>query len=78
MSLDQELQAYGRALPQLLEQEGRFVVIHKDEVLGVYNCRHDATLVGYERLGVDTPFLVRQISRNDESITTFLNVFPSS
>jgi len=60
MSLERELKKYDENLPSLLPEAGRFVVIHEDRVLGVFDTYEDALRAGYHELGV-TPFLVRQI-----------------
>jgi hypothetical protein len=44
--------------------EGKFALIHGDQVLGVFDSQQDAITQGYERLG-NVPFLVKQILRFD-------------
>ena len=60
MALEREMQAYERELKALLTQEGKFVVISGDQVLGVYSTYEDAIKVGYEKCGM-APFLVKKI-----------------
>jgi hypothetical protein len=60
MALELEQQAYTRELPQLLGSEGKFVLVHGNDVIGVYDTYADALGVGCERFGL-TPFLVRPI-----------------
>jgi hypothetical protein len=60
MALEQEIQTYNRELNSLLGQEGKFVVIAGDKVIGVYATYEDAIKVGYEKCGM-TPFLVKKI-----------------
>lgn len=60
--LKHELERYERELPQLLAQEGRYVVIHKDDPVEIVDTYDDALKVGYEKFSLE-PFLVRQISR---------------
>jgi hypothetical protein len=60
MALEKEIETYERQLPTLLEQQGKFAVIHGDDVIGVFEAYHDAIKVGYEKCGLK-PFLVRKI-----------------
>ena len=71
--LEREIETYRRELPNLLDKVGSYVVIHGDAVLGVYACEHDAMLIGYEKVGMDTPFLCRKIAAQEEVMTTFLD-----
>lgn len=61
MPLEKELATYKNKLPELLAQEGKFVLIHGDTVVATYSTYEDAVKDAYSRLGVDTPFLVKQI-----------------
>ena len=60
MNLEKEIETYNRALPNLADQEGKFVVIQGDEVLGVYVSYEDALKVAYEKYGLSA-FLVKKI-----------------
>jgi hypothetical protein len=60
MALEQELATYQERLPELLAQEGRFVVIHAKEIAGCFDTYGDALQVGYDRFQL-APFLVKQI-----------------
>jgi len=63
--LSKEIKAFKKALPELLiEQEGKFVLIHKSEMLGVFDEEMDAINAGYEKVG-NVPFLVKQILEKD-------------
>jgi hypothetical protein len=58
-----ELETYEKHLAELLaEGLGKYVLIHGAELLGVWDTYEDALKVGYEKCGVATPFLVKQIS----------------
>jgi hypothetical protein len=61
MTLERELQTYAERLPKLLADEGRYVLIHGGEVVGIFTAYEDALAAGYERCGL-TPFLVKRIS----------------
>jgi hypothetical protein len=60
MALEQELETYRANLPRLLENEGKFVLIHGDAVIDVYGTYEDALKEGYHRFRLE-PFLVKQI-----------------
>ena len=40
--------------------EGKFVLIHNDQVIGVYDSKMDAIAASYQQFG-NVPFLVKQI-----------------
>jgi hypothetical protein len=58
--LEREIDTYRRKLPELLADKGKFVVIHGEDVVGVYGTFDEALREGYERFG-DEPFLARLI-----------------
>jgi hypothetical protein len=63
---DREMEALYRALPELLAagHEGRHVLIHGNEVIGVWDNFDGALEVGYEKFGVGT-FIAPQIRRDN-------------
>jgi len=66
--LETELKTYEENREKLLaEAEGKYVLIHGEDVLGVYESQMDAISAGYENLG-EVPFLTKQILRVDEPI----------
>src|SRR5690242_16041901 len=62
-----EVNAYLRELPRLLGEgeEGRFALIHGDQLLGVWDTFGDALEAGYERFGLDGRFAAQRIDRRD-------------
>ena len=67
--LDRELDTYERNRESLLATaEGKFVLIHDDSVLGVFESEADAVDQGYQRLGY-VPFLVKQVQRVEVPLT---------
>lgn len=60
MALEQELETYKKKLPELATQEGKFVLIHGNEVVDVYGTYEDAIKEGYGKFSLE-PFLVKQI-----------------
>ena len=61
MDLENELAVYGSKLPELkVEYEGKFVLIHGDQIVDFFSSYDDAIKAGYSRFGLE-PFLVKQI-----------------
>jgi adenosylmethionine-8-amino-7-oxononanoate aminotransferase len=61
MDLEKELAVYRSKLPELkAEHEGKFVLIHGDQVVDFFSSYDDAINAGYSRFGLE-PFLVKQI-----------------
>jgi len=61
--LEKELETYEAHRQELLaESEGKFVLIQDSKVIGVWDTYEDALKSGYDHFGIDTPFLVKQLS----------------
>lgn len=60
MALEKELATYNAKLPELKAHEGKFVLIHADEVIDTFSSYDDAIKEGYTRFKL-SPFLVKQI-----------------
>ena len=60
MALEKELETYKAKLAELAASEGKFVVIHGDQVVGIFEAYADAIKKGYDEFGLK-PFLVKQI-----------------
>jgi len=59
--LDTELEPYERNRDRLLgTAEGKFVVIHDIQVIGLYDSKVDAIAAGYQQFG-NVPFLVKHV-----------------
>lgn len=59
--LHKEIEVFEKLLPSLMDKQGKFAVIHDDDLLGVFDTYADALEVAYEKCALDQ-FLVRQIS----------------
>jgi hypothetical protein len=55
-----ELATFEKLKESLLCHEGKFAVIYKEELLGVYDTYEDALKIGYEKCKLE-PFLVKKI-----------------
>jgi len=60
MALEKELETYKNKLPELKQHEGKFVLIHGEEVVDTFTSYEDAIKEGYKKFGLK-PFLVKQI-----------------
>ena len=60
MALEKELETFKRILPTLLGEEGKYVVISGEEIVGTFSAYDDALASGYEKCGLK-PFLVKKI-----------------
>ena len=59
--LEKELETFEQNKEKLLrEGEGKYALIHGDEVAGIWDTYEDALKAGYERFELE-PFLVKQI-----------------
>jgi hypothetical protein len=67
--LSRELATYDRRKDDLLGQEGKYVLIHGDDIAGIWDTYKDALEAGYGQFGLD-PFLVKQI-RGIEQVQFF-------
>ncbi len=66
--LDREWETFQANLPALLEKEaGRYVLIHGDQVAGVWNTNQEALEEGYRRFLLE-PFLVQHIVADEKPI----------
>ena len=60
--LKKELETYDKRRPELIgDSEGKFVLIHGEDVVGTWDTYEDALKAGYQQFGL-APFLVKQIS----------------
>jgi hypothetical protein len=64
MALEKELATYEKKLEQLLANEGEYVLIHGEKVLGIFAAYEDALRAGYDEVGVE-PFLVKRIEASE-------------
>jgi hypothetical protein len=60
MALERELATYEKKLPELKANEGKFVLIHGDDVVDMFSSYEDAIKAGYQKFSL-MPFLVKQI-----------------
>jgi hypothetical protein len=74
-TLEKELETYERQKPSLLADEGKFVVICGDNVVGIFTSYEDALKGGYDACGI-TSFLVRQISAVEKVVFLTRAVVP--
>ena len=64
MALDRELAHYKAHLSEFLEHEGKFVVIHGEDVAGFWETYDDALQVACHEFGIE-PFLIKKIEARE-------------
>jgi hypothetical protein len=67
MPLEKELATYERELPRLLAEEGKFVLIHGEDVADTWGTYEDAIQAAYSKFGLE-PFLVKRIERSEHAL----------
>jgi hypothetical protein len=60
MALEKELATYKGKLDEFLPNEGKYVLIHGDDVAGIWETYEDALQAGYQKYAL-APFLVKRI-----------------
>jgi hypothetical protein len=66
MALERELETYREKLPELKAHEGKFVLIHGEDVVEVFTSYEDALKQGYSLFKLE-PFLVKRISSIEQA-----------
>ncbi len=61
MILEKEMETYRKRLPELLADEGKYVLIKGKKTLGIYKHRDAALKAAYQILGPKVAFLVKKI-----------------
>jgi hypothetical protein len=77
MALEKELATYNAHLPELKEHQGKYVLIHGDEVVDFFAAYEDAIRAGYQRFQLG-PFLVKQINAVETVQHVTRNILPYS
>ena len=68
MVLDREWETFQANLPALLEKEaGRYVLIHGDQIVSIWDTQAQALEEGYRRFLLE-PFMVQQIVAEEKPI----------
>ncbi len=68
MAFEKEMETYLAELPKLVanKDEGKFIVIHDSEVLGIFGTYEDALKIGYEKCKLKS-FLVKKIEAVEQA-----------
>ena len=73
--LENELATYEARLQELKKEEGKFVLIHGED-LKIFDTYEDAIKCGYEQFGLE-PFLVKKIASNEPIFHFTRQIIPS-
>ena len=68
MALEKELETYKRKLTELIasDKEGKFALIHGDELVDVFGTYEDAIKEGYSKFKLE-PFMVKQVQSTEQA-----------
>jgi hypothetical protein len=77
MPLEKELETYKKKLPEWKSQEGKFVLIHGEEIVDFFSTYEDAIKSGYQKYKLD-PFLVKRIHATEPIFFISRNVVPKA
>ncbi|KAF3978009.1 MAG: hypothetical protein HFP77_04010 [Methylococcales symbiont of Iophon sp. n. MRB-2018] len=66
VALEKEVETYKKLLPELLNEQGKFALIHGEELAGVYETYDDALKIGYDKFGISYSFLVKKILASEQ------------
>ncbi len=61
MALEKELATYRAKLPEFKQHEGKYVLIHGDQIADFFSTYEDAIKAGYQQFGLEQ-FLVKKIA----------------
>jgi len=75
MALEKELATYQAKLLDLKAHEGKFVLIHGEEIIDFFSTYEDAIKAGYQRFKL-APFLVKRIMTTEPVFFISRNVIP--
>jgi hypothetical protein len=76
MALQKELETYKKKLPELKAHEGKFVLIHGDDIVDFFSTYEDAIKSGYQQFKSE-PFLVKEIHAVEPVFFVSRNIMPS-
>jgi hypothetical protein len=77
MALEKELETYRKKLPELTQHEGKFALIHGEEIADFFSTYEDAIKAGYQKYKLE-PFLVKQIRATEPVFFISRNVVPKA
>jgi hypothetical protein len=64
-SLRLALASFDAMRSELLSHVGQYALVHRDRLLGVFSTWADACKVGYDKVGLCEPFLVKRIEATE-------------
>lgn len=76
MALEKELATYQAKLPELKQHEGKFALIHGDDVVDFFSTYEDAIKAGYQNFRLE-PFLVKRVLTTEPVLYITRNIVPT-
>lgn len=77
MALEKELATYRSKLPELTQHEGKFVLIHGEDVVDFFSTYEDAIKAGYQKYKLE-PFLVKQVHATEPVLFISRSIVPGA
>jgi hypothetical protein len=75
MALEKELAVYRDKSPTWKDKEGKYVLIHGEDVIDFFAAYEDAIKAGYQKFKLE-PFLVKQVNATEKVLHLTRNVLP--
>jgi len=76
MALETELATYNAKLLELKQHEGKFVLIHGEQIADFFSTYEDAIKGGYQKFGLE-PFLVKKVAEVEPVFFFTRNILPA-
>lgn len=64
MALEKELATYQAKLPTMKDHEGKFVLVHGEDIIDFFSTYEDAIKAGYQKFNLN-PFLVKRVQATE-------------
>jgi hypothetical protein len=77
VALEKERATYSSRLTELAQHEGKFVLIHGEDVVDFFNTYEDAIKSGYQKFKLE-PFLVKQVHASEPVFFISRNIVPNA
>jgi hypothetical protein len=76
MALEKEIETYQAKLSELKAHEGKFVLIHGEEIVDFFSTYEDAIKGGYQKFKLE-PFLVKRVLTTEPVLYITRNIVPT-
>jgi hypothetical protein len=77
MALEKEFATYQARLPDLKEHEGKYALIHGEDIADFFSTYEDAIKAGYQRYKLE-PFLVKRVLTTEPVLFISRSILPTT